>query len=54
VVATTATLAAVFIPISFFPGTAGRLFADSASYGLCGGLSMVVALTLCPMLASGC
>ena len=27
-IATTATLAAVFIPISFFPGTAGRLFAE--------------------------
>ena len=28
VIATTATLAAVFIPISFFPGTAGRLFSE--------------------------
>ena len=28
VVSTTATLAAVFIPISFLPGTAGRLFAE--------------------------
>ena len=28
VLATTATLAAVFIPISFFPGTAGRLFSE--------------------------
>ena len=28
VISTTATLAAVFIPISFFPGTAGRLFSE--------------------------
>jgi HAE1 family hydrophobic/amphiphilic exporter-1 len=31
VVATTATLAAVFIPISFFPGTAGGSLPSSAS-----------------------
>src|SRR5687768_1809044 len=53
VVATTATLAAVFIPISFFPGTAGRLFAEFGFVmAFSVGLSMVVALTLCPMLAS--
>jgi HAE1 family hydrophobic/amphiphilic exporter-1 len=53
VIATTATLAAVFIPISFFPGTAGRLFAEFGFVmAFSVGLSMVVALTLCPMLAS--
>jgi len=53
VVATTATLAAVFIPISFFPGRAGRLFAEFGfvmAFAVI--LSMIVALTLCPMLAS--
>ena len=53
VVSTTATLAAVFIPISFFPGTAGRLFAEFGFVmAFSVALSMVVALTLCPMLAS--
>ena len=53
VVSTTATLAAVFIPISFLPGTAGRLFAEFGFVlAFAVGLSMVVALTLCPMLAS--
>ena len=53
VLATTATLAAVFIPISFFPGTAGRLFAEFGFVmAFAVGLSMIVALTLCPMLAS--
>ena len=53
VVSTTATLAAVFIPISFFPGKAGRLFAEFGFVmAFAVGLSMVVALTLCPMLAS--
>ncbi len=53
VMATTATLAAVFIPISFLPGKAGRLFAEFG-YVLAFSvlLSSVVALTLCPMLAS--
>jgi HAE1 family hydrophobic/amphiphilic exporter-1 len=53
VVSTTLTLAAVFIPISFFPGQAGRLFAEFGfvlAFAVM--LSMVVALTLCPMLAS--
>ena len=53
VVSTTATLAAVFIPISFFPGTAGRLFAEFGfvmAFAVI--LSGVVALTLCPMMAS--
>jgi HAE1 family hydrophobic/amphiphilic exporter-1 len=53
VVATTATLAAVFIPISFFPGTAGRLFAEFGFVmAFAVTLSAIVALTLCPMLAS--
>ncbi|MDP2354520.1 MAG: efflux RND transporter permease subunit [Beijerinckiaceae bacterium] len=53
VLATTATLAAVFVPISFFPGTAGRLFSEFG-YVLAFAvlLSSFVALTLAPMLAS--
>jgi hydrophobic/amphiphilic exporter-1 (mainly G- bacteria), HAE1 family len=53
VVATTATLAAVFIPISFFPGQAGRLFSEFGfvlAFAVM--ISSFVALTLCPMLAS--
>lgn len=53
VISTTATLAAVFIPISFFPGTAGRLFSEFGfvlAFAVL--LSSVVALTLVPMLAS--
>jgi HAE1 family hydrophobic/amphiphilic exporter-1 len=53
VVSTTATLAAVFVPISFFPGTAGRLFSEFGFVmAFAVGLSMIVALTLAPMLAS--
>ncbi len=53
VVSTTATLAAVFIPISFLPGTAGRLFAEFGFVmAFAVAISMVVALTLTPMLAS--
>ncbi|MCP4385888.1 MAG: efflux RND transporter permease subunit [Hyphomicrobiales bacterium] len=53
VVSTTATLAAVFIPISFFPGTAGRLFSEFGFVlAFAVALSSIVALTLCPMLAS--
>ncbi|MEA3041713.1 MAG: hydrophobic/amphiphilic exporter (mainly bacteria), family, partial [Sphingomonadales bacterium] len=53
VISTTATLAAVFIPISFFPGTAGRLFSEFGFVmAFAVGLSMLVALTLTPMLAS--
>ncbi|MCG6122371.1 MAG: efflux RND transporter permease subunit [Microvirga sp.] len=53
VVATTATLAAVFVPISFLPGTAGKLFSEFG-YVLAASvmLSSFVALTLVPMLAS--
>jgi HAE1 family hydrophobic/amphiphilic exporter-1 len=53
VVATTATLAAVFIPLSFLPGQAGRLFREFGfvlAFAIL--LSSFVALTLCPMLAS--
>lgn len=53
VVATTVTLVAVFLPISFLPSDAGRLFAE---FGLVLSatviLSSFVALTVCPMLAS--
>lgn len=53
VVATTLTLVAVFVPISFLPGDNGRLFRE---FGLTLAasvlLSALVALTLTPMLAS--
>ncbi|MGB5215740.1 MAG: efflux RND transporter permease subunit, partial [Anderseniella sp.] len=53
VIATTITLVAVFLPISFLPSDAGRLFAE---FGLVLSatviLSSFVALTVCPMLAS--
>jgi len=53
VLATTATLVAVFVPISFLPSTAGRLFREFgfmlAATVL---ISSFVALTLCPMIAS--
>lgn len=51
VIATTATLAAVFIPISFLPGQAGRLFSE---FGFVLAFAVIVssfiALTLCPVL----
>ncbi|HMN84977.1 MAG TPA: efflux RND transporter permease subunit, partial [Bauldia sp.] len=53
VISTTATLAAVFVPISFFPGTAGRLFSEFGFVlAFSVALSAFVALTLAPMLAS--
>src|SRR5690606_6238870 len=53
VVATTATLAAVFIPISFLPGQTGQLFREFGfTLAISVGLSAVVALSLAPMLAS--
>ncbi|MDB5527638.1 MAG: multidrug efflux transporter, partial [Devosia sp.] len=53
VVATTAALAAVFIPLSFLPGQTGRLFREFGfTLAMSVGLSAVVALTLGPMLAS--
>ncbi len=53
VIATTATLAAVFIPLSFLPGQTGGLFREFGfvlAFSIL--LSAFVALTLCPMLAS--
>lgn len=53
VVTTTATLAAVFIPLSFLPGQAGGLFREFGfTLAMAVLLSSVVALTLCPTLAS--
>ncbi|MFY9239506.1 MAG: efflux RND transporter permease subunit [Roseovarius sp.] len=53
VVATTITLISVFVPISFLPGEAGRLFTE---FGFVLALTVIissfVALTMCPMLAS--
>ncbi len=53
VIATTVTLAAVFVPISFLPGDIGRLFREFG-FTLAAAVlfSAVVALTLTPMLAS--
>lgn len=53
VVASTLTTLAVFVPMAFVEGVAGQLFHDQAmtvAYAL--GLSMLVALTLIPMLSS--
>ncbi|KQV38506.1 MULTISPECIES: efflux RND transporter permease subunit [unclassified Rhizobium] len=53
VIATTATLAAVFVPLSFLPGQTGGLFREFGfvlAFSIL--LSAFVALTLCPMLAS--
>ncbi|MEX2319338.1 MAG: efflux RND transporter permease subunit, partial [Bauldia sp.] len=53
VISTTATLAAVFIPISFFPGIVGSLFAEFGFVlAFAVTLSAVIALTLSPMLGS--
>ena len=52
VIATTATLAAVFVPISFLPGQAGQLFSEFGfvlAFAVL--ISSFVALTLCPMLS---
>jgi len=53
VIATTLTLAAVFVPISFLPGDIGRLFREFG-FTLAAAVlfSALVALTLTPMLAS--
>ena len=53
VVATTATLVAVFVPISFLPGDIGRLFREFG-FTLAAAVlfSAIVALTLTPMLTS--
>ncbi len=53
VIATTAVLVSVFVPIAFLPGRAGQLFTEFGivlAIAVC--LSSFVALTLCPMLAS--
>ncbi|CCV05453.1 Acriflavin resistance protein [Mesorhizobium metallidurans STM 2683] len=53
VIATTLTLVAVFVPISFLPGQTGGLFREFGFVlAISVLLSCVVALTLCPMLAS--
>jgi hydrophobe/amphiphile efflux-1 (HAE1) family protein len=53
VVATTCTLVAVFVPISFLPSAAGRLFAEFGFVmAIAVALSSFVALSLGPMLAS--
>ncbi|MEP7240407.1 MAG: efflux RND transporter permease subunit [Devosia sp.] len=53
VVATSLTLIAVFVPISFLPGQTGRLFREFGfTLAICVGLSALVALSLGPMLAS--
>ena len=53
VVTTTATLAAVFIPLSFLPGQTGGLFREFGfTLAISVLLSSVVALSLCPVLAS--
>ncbi|WP_296765611.1 efflux RND transporter permease subunit [Sediminimonas sp.] len=53
VITTTATLAAVFVPLSFLPGQAGGLFREFGfTLAMAVALSSIVALSLCPMLAS--
>jgi HAE1 family hydrophobic/amphiphilic exporter-1 len=53
VIATTATLVAVFVPLSFLPGQTGGLFREFGFVlAMSVILSCVVALSLCPMLAS--
>ncbi len=53
VLATTATLVSVFVPIAFLPDQAGRLFTEFGFVlAIAVVISSVVALTLCPMLAS--
>ena len=53
VIATTLTLVAVFVPISFLPSDAGRLFTE---FGFALAITVIIstflALTMCPMLAS--
>lgn len=53
VIATTLVLIAVFVPITFLQGDIGRLFSEFAiTMAAAVAFSTVVALTLCPMLAS--
>jgi HAE1 family hydrophobic/amphiphilic exporter-1 len=53
VLATTATLVAVFVPISFMPGIVGNLFSEFGFVlAFSVSISAIVALTVCPMLAA--
>ncbi len=53
VLATTATLAAVFVPVSFMPGIVGSLFSEFGFVmAFSVAVSSFVALSLCPMLAA--
>ncbi|MCU0759600.1 MAG: efflux RND transporter permease subunit [Steroidobacteraceae bacterium] len=53
VIATTATLIAVFVPISFLPGDIGRLFREfGLTLAAAVAFSSLIALTLTPMMAS--
>jgi multidrug efflux pump len=53
VIATTLTLVAVFVPLSFLPGNVGRLFREFGfTIAAAIGFSSLVALTLTPMMAS--
>ncbi len=53
VIATTATLVSVFLPIAFLPSEAGRLFTEFGFVlAIAVAISSFVALSLCPMLAS--
>ncbi|HVW91247.1 MAG TPA: efflux RND transporter permease subunit [Devosia sp.] len=53
VLATTATLIAVFVPLSFLPGQTGRLFREFGfTLAISVALSAIVALSMGPMLAS--
>jgi HAE1 family hydrophobic/amphiphilic exporter-1 len=53
VIATTTTLAAVFVPLSFLPGQTGALFREfGITLALSVAISAFVALSLCPMMAS--
>lgn len=53
VIATTVTLASVFIPIAFLPGQAGQLFTEFGFVlAISVAISSFVALSLCPMMLS--
>jgi HAE1 family hydrophobic/amphiphilic exporter-1 len=53
VIATTATLIAVFVPLSFLPGQTGRLFREFGfTLAIAVALSAIVALSMVPMLSS--
>lgn len=53
VIATSLTLVSVFLPISFLPSTAGRLFTEFGfTLAIAVTISSFVALSICPMLAA--